>query len=72
VLLLHDSLGWDLPTATAVHETAGLVLAVCFQALRGHSISRRLLLSQLSFNLSQTRAATEFYCRLKPKGKQAG
>lgn len=72
MLLLHDSLGWDLLTAIAVHETAGLVLALCFQAPCGHSIHRRLLLSQLLFNLAQIRAVTEVCCRLKPKEKQAG
>lgn len=35
-------------------------------------IHRRLLLSQLSFNLAQIRAVTEVSCRLKPKEKQAG
>lgn len=72
VLLLHDTQGWDLSTAIAVHEAAGLVLATHVQAPRRHSICKRMFPSQICLIWHKSGLLTEVCGRLRPKAKQAG
>lgn len=72
MLLLHDSQGWDISTAIAEHEAAGLVLATRIPAPCRQSICKRLFLSQICLIWHKSGLLTEVCCRLRPKEKQAG